>query len=321
MSRACSDASECIGKNAKLEEILQVLEAGLYGVDNGSTDIQDGSDVMERVVDEFVTRANSGGANYISTGIKALDNLILGCRGGKMVVIAGRPSMGKTALADSIRRAVIGQGYGALTFSLEMASEELCERELAYQTSMNLRKISQGKNVTAEEIAAAEKAKKVIDKGLWKIDDKSYSISAIRRRAKIEARKMAKKGKKLKLVILDYIQLAGDNGEGREQSVAAISRGCKMMAKELDCTVLALSQLNRLCELREDKRPMMSDLRESGAIEQDADIVLFVYREHVYDMNVPPSESELIVRKHRSGPLGTVRAKYVPETTTFTDHV
>lgn len=130
---------------------------------------------------------------------------------------------------------------------------------------------------------------------------------------------MARQGIKLGLVVLDYIQLAGENGDGREQSVSAISRGCKLMAKELDCTVLALSQLNRSCEFREDRRPMLSDLRESGSIEQDADWVGFVYREHMYDTSHPPEDAEFIIRKQRSGPLGTVHLLYDTKSVTFRD--
>jgi replicative DNA helicase len=175
------------------------------------------------------------------------------------------------------------------------------------------------KDVTSEELGRVSAAVGATTRDHWFIDDRTYNIAGIRRRARIVHQRMARKGIKLGLVILDYIQLAGENGDGREQSVSAISRGCKLMAKELDCTVLALSQLNRQCEFRDDKRPMLSDLRESGSIEQDADWVGFVYREHLYEQSCPPEDAEFIIRKQRSGPLGTVHLRYNPKLVTFQD--
>jgi replicative DNA helicase len=321
---ACNDTLSRLTKDAKLEEVQEILERGLYqaqGQGQKAQEAKDGASVLGSVIDDFIHRHASGGGVEISTGLMDLDRAIIGLRPGKNIVIAGRPSMGKTALADSIRRAVVKQGYGAISFSLEMQAEELCERELAFQARTNLRKILAAKDVTPEELERIKNAVGSLSSGLWAIEDSTYSISGIRRKARIIARRMARAGTKVGIVILDYIQLAGDNGDGREQSVAAISRGCKLMAKELGCSVLALSQLNRQCELRDDKRPLMSDLRESGSIEQDADIVAFVYREHMYDNSFPPEESELIIRKHRSGPTGTVHLKYNPKHVVFEDRV
>lgn len=311
-----------IRKDADTEEILSGLETELYsGGGTEESSAVDGTAVLQTVLADFKQRFATGGGPVLSTGLKALDRAILGLRGGKMVVIAARPSMGKTALADTIRRSVLQQGQGCIQFSLEMSAEEILERELAFQSKCNLRKILSAKELTPDEYGAVIGVGGQTSgvEGRWFIDDRSYTIGSIRRRARILSGQMARKGIKTGCVILDYIQLAGDNGEGREQSVAAISRGCKLLAKELDCTVLALSQLNRACENREDRRPMMADLRESGSIEQDADIVAFVYREHMYDPSVPAEEAELIIRKHRSGPTGTVRLKYNPKTVHFSD--
>lgn len=319
---ACTSAQANIGKDAKLEEILEGLEKGLYQTDrSGGQDAKEGSEVLKGVIDGFMERYKGGGGPEVSTGLRALDKAIIGLRAGKMVVIAARPSMGKTALADTIRRAVVSQGLGAIQFSLEMDAEEILERELAFQANINLRKVLAAKEVDADElqrvILAGSSGHNF--QGRWFIDDRTYSIAGIRRRARILAGRMARQGIKTGVVVLDYIQLAGDNGDGREQSVAAISRGCKLMAKELGCTVLALSQLNRNCEHREDRRPLMSDLRESGSMEQDADVVAFVYREHMYDQSVSPEETEIIIRKQRSGPIGTVQLKYNPKLVTFED--
>jgi len=316
----CQEACKITNKNSTVDEIMSTLEKGLLGVTADSTkEVVDAKDVAEVALASFLERFNSPELAEVSTGLYALDRAIIGLRKGKMFVLAGRPSMGKTALADTIRRAVLDQGMGAISFSLEMSAEELMEREIAFRAQANLRKILSGKEVSEDEYKRIVSGAGAVMGGRWYIDDASYSIAAIRRRARIVAQRMARAGIKLGLIVLDYIQLAGDNGDGREQSVAAISRGCKLMAKELECTVLALSQLNRSCENREDRRPLMSDLRESGSIEQDADIVAFVYREHMYNQHADPDEAELIIRKQRSGPLGTVHLHYNSKMVYFED--
>lgn len=323
----CADAVKSINKEAKIEEILERVEKKLYRMDRaGSAEAKDGADVVKAQVADFLERVRLGGGQYLSTGIQALDRAIVGLRPGKMGVIAGRPGMGKTALTSSIRRNVVGQAYpltgqltGVLEFNLEMSAEELIERELSFKADLPLRKIMAAQGITEEELERVRGAAGAYDNGLWVIDDSTYSIAGIRRRARIVAGRMARQGVKLGLVVLDYIQLAGDNGDGREQSVAAISRGCKLMAKELGCTVLALSQLNRGCELRDDRRPLLSDLRESGTIEQDCDYAMFVYRDCVYNQDSDPEEAEVIIRKQRSGPTGTVKLRFNPRLVTFED--
>lgn len=317
---ACVNTSSQIGKDSKIEQIVEALEKGLYKIDReGGEDAKDGSEVLDQVVADFLARQASGGGPEISTGLRELDRAIIGLRPGKMGVIAARPSMGKTALAGTIRRSVLAQGYGVIEFALEMSAEELLERELAFQSSLNLRKILSAKDVTPDELQRVRGAAGAVMAGRWFIDDRTYGIAGMHRKARIVAGRMARQGIKVGCVIIDYLQLAGENGDGREQSIAAVSRGCKFLGKELGCTVLALSQLNRSCEYRDDRRPLMSDLRESGSIEQDADWVGFVYREHMYDDSFPAEESEFIIRKHRSGPTGTVRLKYHPKTCTFGD--
>lgn len=317
---ACTNALASLGKEAKLEEITALVEKGLYGIArDGADEAVDGGLVLGSVLDDFINRQSTGGGPTISTGLRDLDKALIGFRPGKLGIIAARPSMGKTALADSLRRAVLSQGLGVIQFSLEMSAEELLQRELAFQASINLRKVLSAKDVTPEELGRVTAIARNQFQGRWFIDDRTYNIAGMRRRARVLHSRMARGGIKTGLVVVDYLQLAGENGDGREQSIAAVSRGCKFLAKELGCTVLALSQLNRQCEYREDKRPMMSDIRESGSIEQDADWIAFVYREHMYDQSFPPEETELIFRKNREGPLGTVRLKYVPRQVYFTN--
>lgn len=318
---SCTNAISSISKTSKVEEITDVLDKTLYKAQkDGSDEAKSGDEVLKRVKSSLLSRLQEGGGVEVSTGLKDLDRAIIGLRPGKMLVLAARPSVGKTAMAGSIRRAVLEQGYGVIDFTLEMDAEELCERELAFQGQVNLRKVLIAKEFTEDETLRVKGLGDNLYGGRWMIEDRAYTITAIKRKAKILAGRMARNGVKLALIVIDYLQLAGDNGEGREQSIATISRGCKMLAKELKCTVLALSQLNRSCEYREDRRPQMSDLRESGSIEQDADVCMFLYREHIYDNSFPPEETELIIRKQRSGPTGTLRGIiYQPKLCNFTD--
>lgn len=282
----------------------------------------DGAAVIPMVVDGFMARREGRLPPAVSTGLKSLDRAIVGLRGGKMVVVAGRPGMGKTAMADGIRRAVTEQGLVVVQFSLEMDHEEIGEREVAWRARVGLTKISDGRRASNEE------AKRVQDllqspmkPGLWKIYDTCFDIDAIVEAARYEAAEAKAAGTRVALVIIDYLQLlsGGGNGDNRQLAVAAFSRTSKMLAKELGCTVMALSQLNRSCEYRDDKRPLMADLRESGAIEQDADIIAFVYRDCQYNPAASPGDAELIIRKQRGGPTGTVHLAFNPTTVTFHD--
>lgn len=299
-------------------EIMEDLERDLIRVESsGTTEPEDGESLLKEAQKSFMDKFSNGGGPTVSTGLNELDRAILGLRGGKLYVAAARPGMGKSALMGTLTRSVLDQGMGVITFSLEMPKEEVLERELAAKAKVDLRKVISAKGIDNDELSRIHGVQ--IPEGMWFVDDRTFSIGSMRRKARIISRRMARAGRKLGLVVLDYIQLAGDNGESREQSVSAISRGCKLMAKELDCSVLALSQLNRNCEMREDKRPLMSDIRESGAIEQDADVIIMIYRESVYNEGVDKSEAELIIRKQRSGPTGTVHCRYNPKLVVFED--
>lgn len=280
----------------------------------------DGSDVMDACIRSFLERHRGKGPPEISTGIKALDNAIIGLRPKKMYVIAARPGMGKTAMKDTIRRAVMEQGYVVCDFNLEMGSDEIGERELAFRSLVNLRKVMAARDVSDEELARLIGATGTVPRGLWWVYDNCFSMDDILRRCRAAKKRANQEGKKVGLVLIDYLQLLSDQGtEGRQQSVSACSRQTKILSKEMDSAVMALSQLNRQCEFREDKRPMMSDIRESGSIEQDADMIAFIYRENAYDQSVSPEETEFIIRKQRCGPVGTVRIKFNPRTVHFSD--
>jgi replicative DNA helicase len=324
---ACQETLSRVGKESKLSEVLEGLEGKLYSMDGGSTEPADGADALQSAYVDFRQRLASGGGIRISTGLKALDRAILGFR-PSLVVVAARPGMGKTALSDTCRRAVLhqkdedGRQLGVIQFSLEMTREEVNERELALQARIDLRKILAAKGLSDEELLRVDTVMGGPGPylpGSWFIDDSTYTSAGIRRRARILSARMLRSGIRPGLIIVDYIQLAGGGGDDRQQSISEFSRSLKLLAKELGCCVMALSQLNRNCEHRDDRRPLLSDIRESGSIEQDANIVLFVHREGLYDEAVPKSDAELIIRKQRSGPTGTVRVKYNEKLVCFED--
>lgn len=313
---ACSAVAK--GELTSVDDISKRLEAAMYS-GAGESKVQDGHDVVTSYMQLFLERLNGNVPPPISTGIPTLDRYIIGLRTKKFYIIAGRPAMGKTALLKSIRAAVMRQGFSCLDFSLEMGAEEHAEREIAEGAQINLMQVCTSK-VSQEELARVMGVPDSIPREKWFIDDSSYSIGEIMRKARVVHRQAAKRGYPLKLITVDYIQLATGSSDDTQASTAKFSRGLKMLSKELDCAVIGLSQLNRLCEHREDKRPLMSDLRESGALEQDADFIGFLYRDIVYNPTADKEEAELIIRKQRGGPTGTVRLKFNARTVTFTGY-
>lgn len=247
------------------------------------------------------------GFQGVTTGYKDLDNLLGGWRNSNLIIIAGRPSDGKTAMGvgSAVRISKdqkLGGGVGI--FSLEMANSELMIRILGAEAKIDTFKLSIGR-IDEREFRAVEESRKYINSLPLYFDDSS-GISALGIKAK--ARRLVKE-KGVRAIFIDYLQLiTGDKGGNREQEISSISRTLKATAKELAIPVICLSQLNRLSEGRGDKRPILSDLRESGAIEQDADVVVFVHGKE---------EKELIVAKHRNGGIGTVPIKFVKQFASF----
>lgn len=265
-----------------------------------------------------------GSVTGIASGYPDLDNMTAGFQPGDLVVVAGRPSMGKTALAlNFAQHAAIEQDVSTAIFSLEMSKESLVQRLLCAEGRVDSGRLRRGRLQDDEYARLATAAGHLNTAPIW-IDD-SPAITALEVRAK--ARRLAAETN-LGLLVVDYLQLmAGPrNVENRQQEISAISRSLKAVAKELNIPVIALSQLSRGPEQRTDKRPLLADLRESGAIEQDADVVMFVYREEAYrkdgDMLDDKGESlegqaELIVGKQRNGPTGTVRLYFHKTYTLF----
>jgi replicative DNA helicase len=258
---------------------------------------------------EYIEKVQSDEVTGVSVGFEDLDHRIGGLQGGDLIVIAARPSMGKTALALNIasNHAQL-QGGCVAVFSLEMTKRQLIVRLLMSEGEVDFSRFRAGVLGDRDMRKLTRAASQIEDQRIFIDDSAVISVSDICARARRLDRE-----EKLSLVIVDYIQLIQGRGreERREQEVADISRSLKLLAKELNVPVIALSQLNRGPETRPNKRPMLADLRESGAIEQDADVVVFIYRDDVYDENSPDAGiAEVIIAKQRNGPIGTVRLQF-----------
>ncbi|MCA9769925.1 replicative DNA helicase [Candidatus Dependentiae bacterium] len=262
-------------------------------------------------------KSHSKGITGVPSGYKQLDLMSSGFQGGDLVILAARPSMGKTALSLSIANNAAFSGATVGFFSLEMSAEQLTLRMLSAESGISHHNIRNATITSDEWVELTNVAAKLANMKLF-IDDTAM-LSVMELRAK--ARKL-KIEHNLQFLIIDYLQLlhSKKRHENRHQEVSEISRSLKGLAKELNIPILALSQLSRAVDSRMDKRPMLSDLRESGAIEQDADLIIFLYRDVVYNQDTEnPELSELIVGKQRNGPTGTVYLNFIRELTKFED--
>ena len=255
----------------------------------------------------------------LTTSFGKLDEMLGGLQRGDMIVLAARPSMGKSALALNIAEHIAAEKHLPVGFfSLEMSRQQLAQRLLCSYSKTDSQKVRQG-NLGQDEYAELVKAVGVLEEAPLYIDD-SPSLTALQLRAKARRLKLKQD---IQCIIIDYLQLltagqaASRRSDNRQQEISDISRGIKALARELNVPVIALSQLNRSPEQREGGTPRMSDLRESGAIEQDADVVMLLHRESVYNENAPAHEAELIIAKQRNGPTGSVKLNWNSACTRF----
>lgn len=260
-----------------------------------------------------------GGLTGITTGFSKLDEMTSGMQKSDLIILAARPAMGKTAFALSLARNAAVKGKASvMIFSLEMAKEQLTQRLLSMESKVDLQTLKTGR-LERRDWDDLNVALDILSNSNIHIDD-TAGISIMEMKSKCRRLK-AEAG--LDLVIIDYLQLMNPEGkaDSRTQEISVISRNLKLLARELDCPVLVLSQLSRAPEQRTDHRPMLSDLRESGSIEQDADIVIFLYRDEYYNKEdtEKPGECEVIVAKHRSGPTGSVDVAWIERYTQFKD--
>jgi replicative DNA helicase len=256
----------------------------------------------------------------VPTGYEDLDKLTAGLQPSDLIIVAGRPSMGKTAFSLNIAANAAFAGVGVAVFSLEMAKEQLVLRMLCSEARVNNSKVRSG-YLAERDFPKLANAAGRLHEALIYIDD-TPAISILELRAK--ARRLVRdRTKKVGLIVIDYLQLMRGMGgaSNREQEISEISRSLKALAKELAVPVIAISQLNRRVEDRGDRRPMMSDLRESGAIEQDADVIMFIYRDEVYNQNSEEKgKAEIIVAKQRNGPIDTVELTFLNEFMRFENY-
>ena len=313
-------ANTCYVGKEKLEDILAMTEKSVFNLlqDRGGGDFvpirQVALNVLEKI--EIASR-NQGAVTGIPTGFLDLDYKTSGMQPSDFILIAARPSMGKTAfvlnLVDYIS---VKKNLPCMIFSLEMSKEQLVNRMLSMDSNVDSQKLRTG-SLTDSDWDAVVEGIGIIGGSKLIIDD-TPGISITELRSKCRKMKLEYG---LSMIIIDYLQLmsgSGRGGDNRQQEISEISRSLKALAREMNAPVVALSQLSRACETRQDHRPMLSDLRESGAIEQDADVVMFLYRDDYYNKDTDkPNVAEVIIAKQRNGPIGTVELLWRPEYTKF----
>jgi len=312
-------ANECYLDKEKLEVILEKTEKQVFDIvqNRGTKEFTDIKEVVLRTIDSIEAAAkNQGSVTGVATGFYDLDYKTAGFQPSDLILIAARPSMGKTAFVLNIAEYVaVKSNIPTVVFSLEMSQDQLIKRVLSMNSKVDSQLLRTG-NLSGEDWSnLMESARNVGNSNLIIDDTSAISVSELRskcRKLKIE--------KNLGLIIIDYLQLmtGSKKSESRQQEISEISRTLKSLAREINVPVIALSQLSRAVEQRPDKRPMLSDLRESGAIEQDADVVMFIYRDDYYNKDTEePGVSEIIIGKQRNGPVGTVKLAWMSQFTKF----
>lgn len=297
-------------------KVFKIAEAGARG-NQGFNAIQPLlTQVVERI-DMLYSRDNPSDVTGVATGFADLDERTSGLQPGDLIIVAGRPSMGKTAFALNIAEHVALDGkLPVAVFSMEMAGTQLAMRLLGSTGRLDQHKLRTGRLDDNDWPRLTNALGRLNDAQLF--IDESAALTALELRAR--ARRLHRQHKGLGLIVIDYLQLMSSTsqGENRATEISEISRSLKALAKELNVPVIALSQLNRSLEQRPNKRPVMSDLRESGAIEQDADVILFIYRDEVYnEATQDKGIAEIIIGKQRNGPIGTVRLTFLGQFTKF----
>jgi replicative DNA helicase len=328
--RKLVSASDEIATNAfntqgrAVAQILDEAEQKIFNIGEEGSRMKQGFQAMPQLVVSLLDRVqemadNPNDITGVPTGFFDFDRMTSGMQPGDLIVLAARPSMGKTALAINIAEHVaLNEGLPVAVFSMEMGASQLAVRIVGSIGRIDQGHLRTGKLTDDEWPRLTEAIEKLRNVSLHIDETPGLTPSELR----ANARRLARQCGKLGLIVVDYLQLMSgsnsDGGDNRATEIGEISRGLKMLAKELQCPVIALSQLNRSVETRTDKRPMMSDLRESGAIEQDADVIMFIYRDDYYNKDSKePGVAEVIIGKQRNGPTGTVKLAFLKPLTKF----
>ena len=310
------------GRN--VSQLLDIAETKVFAIAE-QTGTEGGPEIIKNVLSKTIEKIDQlyhaeGDITGLSTGFADFDKMTSGLNPSDLVIVAGRPSMGKTTFAVNMaENAAIQSGKPVLIFSMEMPDDSLAMRMISSLGRIDQSRVRSGK-LLEEDWPRITSAVNVLSESKLFIDD-TAGLSPAEVRAR--ARRVAKEHGQLGLIVIDYLQLMqvpGFKVENRTAEISEISRSLKSLAKELNVPVIALSQLNRSLEQRSDKRPVMSDLRESGAIEQDADLIVFIYRDQVYNEDSPDKGiAEIIIAKQRNGPIGKVRLAFLGQYTRFED--
>lgn len=322
---ACANIiSNCYDSGREVDDLLDESEQSVFAVASRTAraDFSRGSELLDKVFENLSRLADARDViTGVTTGFERLDSLTAGLQNSDLIIVAARPSMGKTAFAMCVAlNAAIKQNVTVGVFSLEMSKEQLMQRMLAVRGKVDLSRLRRPSLLGDEDWQNLYQAADVISQAPIFIDD-SPALTTMELRARARRLK-AEHG--LGLIVIDYLQLmrSSRRTDSRELEISDISRSLKGLAKELNIPVIALSQLNRKVEDRTDKRPILADLRESGAIEQDADVIMFVYRDDVYKFKKPSErpaqgEAEIIIGKQRNGPVGVAELLYISPYTAF----
>ena len=308
----------CYNNQDDVEKVIDVAEQKIFDLaeKKSSSDFEPLSDILERGFEQIETLFNNKGeVTGVGSGFKDLDDLTSGFQKGDMILIAARPSMGKTTFALNIaEHAALREGKSVVIFSLEMSKEQLAYKLLCSEANVDMLKLRTG-NLEDKDWENIARASGPLSSAKIYIDD-TAGVSIMEMRSK--CRRLQRESG-IDLILIDYLQLMSGSGEeSRQQEVSEISRNIKAIAKEMQCPVIALSQLSRAPEQRADHRPMLSDLRESGSIEQDADLVMFLYRDEYYNKETEEKNvAECIIAKQRNGPVGNVKLAWIGQFSKF----
>jgi replicative DNA helicase len=321
LMRVGAEIGVIAGKTAEpIDDVVDQAERAVFAVAEKRVGdgLQQIDELLGGALEEAEERHRNGAeVTGVSTGFRDLDRKLAGLHAPNLVVVAARPGMGKTALAFNMAQNVALQGNTVAIFSLEMGREEVVTRMLCSTGRIDSQRLRTGKLTENDFTKLSNAASALYKQNIYVDDSAGLTVTEIRAKCRRLSRKPG-----LDLVVVDYLQLMSGSGqENRQQEIAMISRSLKNLARELHVPIIAVSQLNRGVEAREDKRPRLGDLRESGAVEQDADVVMFIYRDEYYHPERIESKgvAEVVIAKHRQGGVGRVDMTFLPEFTLFAD--
>ena len=306
-------------QNEDVSSILAMAESKIFDISQDS--LNDGLVKVSETLEETIQKINElslndGNITGVTTGLATIDNKLSGLQPAQLILLAARPAMGKTALGLTIAWNAAKENKSVAFFSLEMSTLQLNYRLISMVSMIDLEQVMNGRIKDDEWELLFKASKEIASKDLYVDETPAISLSEMRSKLK-----RLKAEKRVDLVVIDYLQLmtAEGNKENRQNEIASISRGLKTLSKELNCPILSLAQLSREADKRSDHKPILSDLRESGAIEQDADVVMLLYREDYYDEEDNPNIAKVIVAKHRNGSTGVQELFFNKPCTTFRD--